>query len=91
MAMRSSDSPRRVYLRAGAPLICYGGKYFGPSAKATSAINVDREVKLEALPAAGGKARLSVKQSGKHPVSETWVEKHIVFGTRKVHAADAHA
>lgn len=82
MAMRSSDSPRRVYARAGSLVICYGGVYFGPSAKATSAINPEREVKLEVLAPAGGKKRLSVKQSGKNPVSETWVQKQLTFKSR---------
>ena len=87
MAMRSSDSPRRVYARAGSLVICYGGVYFGPKAETSSAINPEREVKLEVLAPAGGKKRLSVKQAGKNAVSEVWVQKHLTFKSRSATAS----
>lgn len=83
MAMRSSSSPRRVYLRAGLPLVCFSGVYFGPKADTESAVNMDREVRIEVLAPAGGRKRIAVSQvSGKNKVTETWTEKHLEFGTR---------
>jgi len=83
MAMRSSSSPRRVYFRAGTPLVCFSGVYFGPKADAESAINPEREVRIEVLDQAGGRKRIAVTQaSGKSKVTETWTEKHLTFATR---------
>ena len=83
MAMRSNSSPRRVYTRKGTPLVCFSGVYFGPKADSETAINTAREVRIEVVAQAGGRKRIEVRQAaGKHSVTETWVEKHLEFGTR---------
>lgn len=85
MSMRSSSSPRRIYVRHGSPLVTYGGLYFGPGAKAgESKIDPGKEVKIEVLAKAGGKSRIKVTQKvGSRPaVSETWNEKHLTFEHR---------
>lgn len=84
MAMRSSDAPRRLYLRAGAPVTCYGGIYFGPKQNETSKLNPEKEVRIEVLDNSGGKKRIKVTQKvgSKPAVSETWIEKHLVFQPR---------
>lgn len=83
MAMRSTTSPRRIYVRSGSPVVCYGGIYFGPKANTESTINVEKEVTIEVLDKAGGKARIAVTQKvGKNKVTETWNEKHLTFEKR---------
>lgn len=84
MAMRSSTSPRRVYNRGGSMVLCYGGIYFGPKANSESAINSEKEVRIEVLEKAGGKSRIQVTQKvGKNaPVVEIWNEKHLTFEKR---------
>lgn len=84
MSMRSSTSPRRIYLRAGSPIVCYGGVYFGPKANSESKINVEKEVTIEVLENSGGKKRIAVSQrAGKAgKVTETWNEKHLTFEKR---------
>ncbi len=93
MAMRSSTSPRRVYTRGGSLVTCYGGLYFGPKAKATTAIDADKEVRIEVLDRVAGKACIQVTQKhGKNPaVVETWIEKHLTFNPRasKAEASEA--
>lgn len=84
MAMRSSTAPRRIYVRAGLPVVCYGGLYFGPPANKESKINVEKEVTIEVLEKAGGKARIAVTQKvGGKKVTENWGEKHLTFESRK--------
>ncbi len=84
MAMRSSNSPRRIYPRAGSFVVCYGGVYFGPKGNAETKLNTDKEVKIEVLDKVGGKARIQVTQKigSKPAVTETWTEKHLVFEKR---------
>jgi len=83
MAMRSASSPRRVYFRAGLPLVCFAGVYFGPKADSESGVNMDKEVRIEVLAPAGGRKRIAVTQTaGKSKVTETWTEKHLEFATR---------
>ncbi len=85
MAMRSSSSPRRIYTRAGSPIVCYGGVYFGPPANKESKINAEKEVTIEVLEKSGGKARIAVTQKvGKTKVTENWNEKKLVFEKRAV-------
>lgn len=89
MAMRANSDPRRVYTRAGMPLVCYGGIYFGPS-KGESKINAEKEVRIDVLPNDHGKKKIQVKQKvGKNTVTETWPEQKIEFGTRTAAAAPA--
>jgi hypothetical protein len=83
MAMRSSTSPRCVYVRAGSPIVCYGGLYFGPPANKKTKIDAEKEVTIEVLEKSGGKARIAVTQKvGKNKVTETWNEKHLTFEKR---------
>lgn len=85
MAMRAANAPRRLYMRAGSPIVCYGGVYFGPPANKESKINAEKEVTIEVLENSGGKKRIAVTQragkSGK--VTENWNEKKIVFEKRE--------
>jgi hypothetical protein len=78
MAMKSATSPRRLYVRAGTPVVCYGGLYFGPG-RGASEINADKTVKIEVLPRSHGKARIAVTQG---TVVENWSEQHLVFASR---------
>lgn len=83
MAMRSQSDGRRVYTRGGTVVVCYGGAYFGPPANKETAINPEKEVSIEVLDKAGGKARIKVTQkSGGKKISETWNEKKLTFEKR---------
>lgn len=96
MAMRSASSPRRIYVRKGTPIVCYGGVYFGPPANKESKVDPDKEVRIEVLEKSGGKARIRITQGGKMvknketgtytvkdaAVSENWSEKKLVFEKR---------
>lgn len=90
MAMKSASAPRRIYVRKGSPVVCYGGIYFGPAANKESKINVEKEVTIEVLENAGGKKRIAVaqKQGKAGKVTENWSEKKLVFEKRAA-AADA--
>lgn len=79
MAMRSSTSPRRVYTRKGSLLVSFGGGFFGPTAGEPTEINPEKEVRIEELDPAGGRARVQVRQrKGKGSVTETWIAKTVV-------------
>ena len=83
MSMRSSTAPRRIYTRSGTNLLCFGGLYFAPPGKGETKINPEREVHVEVLDRAGGKAHVEVSQKvGGKKVAEKWNEKHIEFGSR---------
>ena len=79
MSMKSATSPRRIYLRAGRPLACFGGLYFGPASNKTSAINTEKTVRIEVLKRDHSKARIAVTQGD---VTETWSEQKVVFASR---------
>ena len=89
MAMRSSTSPRRIYVRSGKNLVCYGGVFFGPGNK-PSEVNADKEVKIEVLENSHGKKRIQVTQKvGKKPaIVETWSEQTL---TKTERGASAEA
>lgn len=83
MSMRSSTSPRRVYARKGSLLVCFQGVYFGPGKDQPTEIDVEKEVRIEVLDAAGGRKRIQVRQrKGKGSVTETWNQKNVVFEPR---------
>ena len=83
MSMKTANDPRRVYLRDGSPIICFGGLYFGAPAKMTSAINHEKTVKVDVLAKSGGRSRISVTQRvGAKKVTETWTQQNIVFQKR---------
>jgi hypothetical protein len=77
MSMKNAAAPRRVYLRAGIPLICVAGLYFG---NRKSTFTIDEPVTTVPAKRDHGKARLTVTQGDK---VEVWTEQHIVFGSRK--------
>lgn len=81
MAMRSVNSPRRLYKRNGNMLLCFSGRYFGPRSGEKTFVVIDpaREVKIELLSNAGGKRRIRIEQvaAGGASVVETWTEKTI--------------
>jgi hypothetical protein len=70
MSMKSLSSPRRLYLRAGKPVVLYGGFLFSMN-KGTSKVDADKNVRIEALPRSHGKARIQITQGS---VTETWSE-----------------
>jgi hypothetical protein len=78
MAMKSMSAPRRLYVRAGSPVCCVAGCYFGPSRGKTE-IDADKPVRFTVLKRDHGKARISVTQGEK---SETWPEQHLTFVSR---------
>lgn len=89
MTMRSKTSPRRIYIRTGKSLLCFGGLYYGPSDKKPTVLDKDLEVTCEVLPTVGGRKRVEVTQMvGDKRRVENWVEKHIVFAHREA-AAEA--
>jgi hypothetical protein len=54
------------------------GTHFSPGGKGETALNIDREVKLEQLPAAGSKQRIAVTQRvGGKLVKETWKQVEV--------------
>lgn len=81
MAMRSTNSPRRLYKRNGMMLLCLSGKYFGPRSGEKTCVIDDpaREVTISQLPKAGGKCRIQIEQiaAGGASVIEVWTEKTI--------------
>jgi hypothetical protein len=87
MTMKKASDPRRIYLRAGAPLLCFQGRYFTP--RDTSACNLENSVRCEALPPSGGRHRITVTQKhGKLPATvETWKELEVVRLPRKASPA----
>ncbi len=88
MSMRSSTSPRRIYVRGGIPLVCYSGVYFGK--KSASEIDPAKEVKIEVLEASHGKKRIAVTQrKGKNTVTENWTEQSLTFAKRGAKAEEA--
>jgi hypothetical protein len=95
MAMRSTTSPRRIYLRAGSPLVCFGGVYFGPMGTKASTIDHNNEVRLEILSPSTktGKKRVKVTQKvgRQEPIVETWIEKNVVFQKRSEEADETEA
>jgi hypothetical protein len=72
--MRAQNEPRRIYSRNNVTHVCYGGVYFSPGREGT-AINTEREVKIEVLDPVGGRKRIQVTQRvGKRTLKETWRE-----------------
>ena len=70
--MRAQTDPRRVYSRNHITHVCFAGVYFSPGRDGT-ALDLAREVKIEQLPAAGGKQRVEVTQRvGGKNVKEVW-------------------
>jgi len=83
MAMLTASSPRRVYVRHGVSLTCFGGVYFGPKTETTSVINPTLKVRIAVLPQAGGYKRIQVSQGTlTNTVTEVWTEKRLTFATR---------
>ena len=76
MSMKSSDSPRRVYVRAGLPIVCFNGLYF---ASKKSSVKVDAPVTVETGKTVFGKSTVKVVQ-GK--LEEKWSEIEIVRPSR---------
>jgi hypothetical protein len=74
--MRSTSSPRRFYIRAGAPLLSYGGKFFGPANGAETKMNIEKEVRAEVVDPSHIKV---TQRHGKKPATvETWKEIEVV-------------
>jgi hypothetical protein len=49
MAHKKKDAPRKLYLRAKVPFVCYAGQYFAPELRADSTFDKDAEVVLEEI------------------------------------------
>ena len=82
MSMKSKNSPRRPYVRAGQYLILWDGKYYGRDIKRSAfvkdgliSVALD-ESGISVLRPSGGKRRVQVTQGD---VVETWREQNVVF------------
>ena len=84
MAMRSKNSPRRVYVRSGSLVLCLAGCYFGPRSGEKTFIDADKEVTTEVLKPAGGRKRIRIEQiaAGGASIVETWSQKQLTFKKR---------
>jgi len=82
--MRAQTDPRRIYTRNDITHVCFKGTHFSPGREGT-ALDAAREVKLEELPAAGGKQRVEVTQRvGGKNVKETWRQVEVPVKHREV-------
>lgn len=84
MAMRSTNSPRKLYKRAGSIVLCLSGCYFGPRVGEKCLIDASKEVYHTVLKPAAGKKRIEVEQiaAGGASIVETWTQKALTFKKR---------
>jgi hypothetical protein len=68
--MKTSTSPRRLYVRNAIVHLCFDGRYFG--ATAATEMNMKLPVTCVKLPSDGGRSRVEVTQ--KRPGQTTLVE-----------------
>jgi len=89
MAMRTAQSPRKLYKRSvknGGPLVLMvAGAYYAPRKGEKSAFDPEVEVTHVFLKPSGGKRRIEVTQvaEGKAPVVESWIERELTFKKRE--------
>lgn len=90
MAMRSAQSPRKLYKRSiknGGPyVLMIAGAYFAPRKGEKTAFDPSVEVTHSFVKASGGKKRIEVVQAAqgdKPEIKETWVEREVVFKKRE--------
>ena len=90
MAMRTAQSPRKLYKRSvknGGPLVLMvAGAYYAPRRGEKSAFDPEVEVTHASLKPSGGKQRIEVTQApqgDKPEVKETWVERELTFKKRE--------
>lgn len=72
MSMKTTESPRRIYVRNGVTHVCFDGRTFAPVGE--SAFDLKLPIVLEKLESDGGRARVEATQRrpGKATISETW-------------------
>ena len=72
MSMKTSDSPRRIYVRNAVTHVCFDGRTFAPTGE--TAFDMKLPVILEKLESDGGRARVKATQRrpGKSTLTETW-------------------
>ncbi len=90
MAMRSAQSPRKLYKRSvknGGPyVLMIAGAYFAPRKGEKTALNPEVEVTHAFVKPSGGKKRIEVVQAAqgdKPEIKETWVERELEFKKRE--------
>lgn len=75
MRSQQANAKRRLYARKGVPLVCYGGRFYRPSAKAGTHVDTGHEVAVEMAEPSGGRQRVTVSQgTGGKRLQERWVE-----------------
>ena len=72
MSMKTSETPRRIYVRNGATHVCFDGRTFAPTTATT--FDMKLPIVLEKLESDGGRARVEATQRrpGKSTLTETW-------------------
>jgi hypothetical protein len=72
MSMKTSTTPRRIYVRNGVTHICFEGRTFGPR-DGESVINTEVQVTVTPVESDGGRARIKVSQRrGTRTFTEIW-------------------
>ena len=94
MAMRSAQSPRKLYKRSiknGGPyVLMINGAYYAPRKGEKTAFDPETEVTHAFVKPSGGKKRIEVTQAAqgdKPEVKETWVERELTRKKREPKAA----
>lgn len=89
MAMRSAQSPRKLYKRSiknGGPyVLVIAGTYYAPRKGEKTAFDPNVDVSHAFVKPSGGKKRIEVTQvaEGKPDIKETWVERELTFKKRE--------
>ena len=90
MAMRSAQSPRKLYKRSvknGGPyVLMIAGAYYAPRKGEKTAFDPKVEVSHTFVKPSGGKKRIEVVQAAqgdKPEIKETWVERELEFKKRE--------
>lgn len=71
--MKTTNAPRKIYVRNGITHVCFEGRTYGPQGGETG-LSLDHPVTLEHLKSDGGRARVTVtqKRKGKANAAEAW-------------------
>ncbi len=82
--MRSKNSARRLYTRAGRPLVCISGAYFGPKSDEPTFVDASKEITHETLEPVEGVRCIRIEQiaAGGASIVEVWYETQPKFTHR---------
>lgn len=78
--MKSSNTPRRIYVHKLVPVVCFNAKSY--RAGDTSKIDVNLPVLCETIGEGTDKIRVSQRKPHAKTVTETWVNHEIVRKAR---------